>query len=53
MFNLDSVNTRYLACGAFDLRISIDGLVMIEETQLKLAPFEKPYFSLVIGKLKG
>ncbi len=44
MFNLSSVNTVYLACGTTDLRKSIDGLVMLVETELKLDPFEKALF---------
>src|SRR5471030_2433072 len=44
MFNVDKINTVYLSCGITDLRKSIDGLVMIVETQLKLDPFEKVLF---------
>ncbi len=44
MFNLSSVNTVYLACGTTDLRKSIDGFVMLVETELKLDPFEKALF---------
>ncbi|AWK50023.1 hypothetical protein DIC82_02470 [Clostridium beijerinckii] len=44
MFNLNKVNTVYLACGITDLRKSIDGLVVIVQTQLKLDPFEKVLF---------
>ena len=44
MFNIDKINTVYLSCGITDLRKSIDGLVMIVETQLKLDPFEKALF---------
>ncbi|BCZ47275.1 hypothetical protein psyc5s11_33420 [Clostridium gelidum] len=44
MFNLNKVNTVYLACGITDLRKSIDGLVVIVQTQLKLDPFEKALF---------
>lgn len=36
MFNIDKVQTVYLACGFTDLRKSIDGLVMIIQSQLKL-----------------
>lgn len=41
MFNLNKVNTVYLAYGVTDLRKSIDGLVAIVQTQLKLDLFEK------------
>lgn len=44
MFNINSVSTVYLACGTTDLRKSIDGLVMLVETELKLDPFEKALF---------
>lgn len=44
MFNLNNVNTVYLACGTTDLRKSIDGLVMLVETELNLDPFEKALF---------
>ena len=44
MFNLNKVNTIYLACGITDLRKSIDGLVVIVQTQLNLDPFEKALF---------
>jgi transposase len=44
MLNINSVSTVYLACGVTDLRKSIDGLVMIVETELKLDPFEKALF---------
>ncbi|AOR23659.1 IS66 family insertion sequence element accessory protein TnpB [Clostridium taeniosporum] len=44
MLNIDKVDTVYLACGITDLRKSIDGLVMIVQTQLKLDPFEKALF---------
>lgn len=36
MFNLNKVDTIYLACGITDLRKSIDGLVVIVKQQLKL-----------------
>ncbi len=36
MLNLTKVNTVYLACGTTDLRKSIDGLVILVETELKL-----------------
>ena len=29
MFNIDKIDTVYIACGATDLRKSIDGLIMI------------------------
>ena len=44
MFNLDKVDTIYLACGVTDLRKSIDGLVVIVQQQLKLDPFETALF---------
>ncbi len=44
MFNLNKVITVYLACGIKDLRKSIDVLVVIVQTQLKLDPFEKALF---------
>ena len=44
MLNIDKVNTVYLACGATDLRRSIDGLALVVQTELKLNPFEKALF---------
>ena len=44
MLNIDRVNTVYLACGAMDLRRSIDGLALVVQTELKLNPFEKALF---------
>jgi transposase len=44
MLNIDKVNTVYLACGATDLRRSIDGLAIVIQTELKLNPFEKAIF---------
>jgi transposase len=44
MLNIDKVNTVYLACGATDLRRSIDGLAIVIQTELKLNPFEKALF---------
>jgi transposase len=44
MLNIDKVNIVYLACGATDLRRSIDGLSLIVQIQLKLNPFEKALF---------
>ena len=44
MFNLDKVDTIYLACGVTDLRKSIDGLAIIVQQQLKLDPFETALF---------
>ncbi len=35
MLNIDKVEVVYLACGATDLRKSIDGLVLLVENQLK------------------
>ena len=44
MLNLNKVNIVYLACGSTGLRKSIDGLVMLVETELKLNQFEKALF---------
>lgn len=44
MFNIDKVDTVYIACGITDLRKSIDGLIMIVKNELKLDPFEKALF---------
>lgn len=44
MLNIDKVNTVYLACGATDLRRSIDGLALIVQAELKLNPFDKALF---------
>jgi len=44
MLNIDKVNTVYLACGATDLRRSIDGLALVVKMELKLDPFEKALF---------
>ena len=44
MFNIDKIDTVYIACGATDLRKSIDGLIMIVKNELKLDPFEKALF---------
>jgi len=44
VLNIDKVNTVYLACGATDLRRSIDGLTLVVQTELKLNPFEKALF---------
>ncbi len=44
MFNLDKIDTVYIACGVTDLRKSIDGLIVIVKDQLKLNPFEKALF---------
>lgn len=41
MLNIDKVTTVYLACGATDLRRSIDELSLIVQTELKLNPFDK------------
>jgi len=47
MFNLNNVNTVYLACGTTDRRKSIDGLVMLVETEILL---KKHYLYFVIGR---
>ncbi|QXM06239.1 IS66 family insertion sequence element accessory protein TnpB [Crassaminicella indica] len=44
MLNIDKIDTVYLACGATDLRKSIDGLSIIVQTQFQLDPFEKALF---------
>ena len=44
MFNIDKIDTVYIACGITDLRKSIDGLIMIVKNELKLDPFEKALF---------
>lgn len=44
MLNINKVNRVYLACGATDLRRSINGLTLIVQTELKLDPFEKALF---------
>jgi transposase len=44
MLNIDKVDTVYLACGATDLRRSIDGLALVVQTELKLNPFDKALF---------
>ncbi len=44
MFNIDKIDTVYIACGVTDLRKSIDGLIMIMKNELKLNPFEKALF---------
>ncbi len=44
MFNIDKVDTVYIACGITDLRKSIDGLIVIVKEQLQLDPFEKALF---------
>ncbi|WP_354001752.1 IS66 family insertion sequence element accessory protein TnpB [Clostridium neonatale] len=46
MFILNKVNTICFTCGITDLRKSIDGLVVIVQTQLKLDPCQKPYLFL-------
>lgn len=44
MLNIDKVEVVYLACGATDLRKSIDGLVLLVENQLKKDSFENVLF---------
>ena len=44
MFNIDKIDTVYIACGFTDLRKSIDGLIMIVKNELKLDPFERALF---------
>ena len=50
MFNINKVNTVYVACGATDLRKSIDGLVRIVQTELNLNPFDKAFFVFAISR---
>ena len=44
MFNINKINTVYLACGVTDLRKSIDGLVMIVQNEMKPDPFDNVLF---------
>lgn len=44
MFNIDKIDTVYIACGITDLRKSIDGLMLIIKEELQLDPFEKALF---------
>jgi len=44
VFNIDKIDTVYIACGITDLRKSIDGLVLIVKDQFKLDPLEKALF---------
>ena len=44
MFNINKINTVYLACGVTDLRKSIDGLVMIVQNEMMLDPFDNVLF---------
>ena len=44
MLNIDKVQNVYLACGATDLRKSIDGLILNVETQLKKNSYENALF---------
>lgn len=44
MLNINKVQNVYLACGATDLRKSIDGLILIVETQLKINSYENALF---------
>ena len=44
MFNIDKIDTVYIACGITDLRKSIDGLMLIVKEELQLDPFEKALF---------
>ena len=44
MFNINKINTVYLACGVTDLRKSIDGLVMTVQNEMKLDPFDNVLF---------
>ncbi|WP_455544056.1 IS66 family insertion sequence element accessory protein TnpB [Intestinibacter sp.] len=44
MLNIDKVEVVYLACGATDLRKSINGLIFLVENQLKKNSFENALF---------
>lgn len=44
MLNIDKITNVYLACGATDLRKSIDGLALLVESSLNLDPFEPALF---------
>ncbi len=44
MLNLTNLGQVYLACGATDLRKSIDGLATIVQTRFKLDPFSNCIF---------
>lgn len=44
MFNIDKIDTIYLACGITDLMKSIDGLIVIVQEQLKLGLVETALF---------
>lgn len=44
MLNIDKVQDVYLACGATDLRKSIDGLVLMVETKIKKDSYQNALF---------
>jgi len=44
MLNLTNLGQLYLACGATDLRKSIDGLAAIVQMRFKLDPFSNCIF---------
>lgn len=44
MLNIDKVQDVYLACGATDLRKSIDGLALIVETKIKKDSYQNALF---------
>ncbi len=48
MLNIDKVKDVYLACGATDLRKSIDGLALIVKTQLKKDSYQNALLYFVI-----
>lgn len=44
MFNINKIDTVYIAYRTTDLRKSIDGSVMIVKNELKIYPFESALF---------
>lgn len=44
MLNINNVDKVYISCGTTKLRKSIDGLVLILQSELNLDPFEKALF---------
>lgn len=52
MLNVDKVKDVYLACGATDLRKSIDGLALIMETHPKKDSYQNALFVFFNKSLK-
>jgi len=52
MLNVDKVKDAYLACGATDLRKSIDGLALIMETHPKKDSYQNALFVFFNKSLK-